>query len=132
MARIPPRLSSTLLDFQRNGIQTLLRWGGRGLLADEMGLGKTIQGIATLGALRPWPALLIVPASLRLMWAEELETWLPELIAPGDIRMIGVPASPRSSAHTSPRHCDHCTSRLPPSSPRGIVDTAVAAMSLPR
>ena len=27
---------------------------------------------------------LVVPASLRLMWAEELERWLPELLTPSD------------------------------------------------
>ena len=26
-----------------------------------------------------WPLLVIVPASLRLVWAEELEKWLPHL-----------------------------------------------------
>ena len=88
MARVPSRLRNTLLGFQRRGVETLLRWGGRGLLADEMGLGKTLQAIAVLGALQPWPALLIVPASLRLMWAEELEVWLSELVAPSDIRLI--------------------------------------------
>ena len=26
-----------------------------------------------------WPLLVVVPASLRLLWAEELERWLPHL-----------------------------------------------------
>lgn len=26
-----------------------------------------------------WPLLIVVPASLRLVWAEELEKWLPHL-----------------------------------------------------
>ncbi len=26
-----------------------------------------------------WPLLIVVPASLRLVWAEELERWLPHL-----------------------------------------------------
>ena len=88
LARMPPRLYRTLLGFQRRGVETLLRWHGRGLLADEMGLGKTRQAIGLLGALRPWPVLIVVPASLRLMWADELESWLPELLAPGDVRLI--------------------------------------------
>lgn len=88
MRQMPARLLASLLGFQRHGVQTLLRWRGRGLLADEMGLGKTIQALACLGALRPWPTLLIVPASLRLMWAEELERWLPELLCPADVRLI--------------------------------------------
>lgn len=26
-----------------------------------------------------WPALVVVPAAMRLVWAEELERWLPAL-----------------------------------------------------
>ena len=87
-ARIPERLFRRLLGFQLRGVAQLLEWGGRGLLADEMGLGKTVQALAVLAALRPWPVLLVVPASLRLMWAEELETWLTELLTPSDVHLI--------------------------------------------
>jgi hypothetical protein len=34
-----------------------------------------------------WPLLIIVPASLRLVWAEELEKWLPQL-RPSSIHVI--------------------------------------------
>ena len=34
-----------------------------------------------------WPVLVVVPASLRLAWAEELERWLPHL-RPCEIRVI--------------------------------------------
>lgn len=34
-----------------------------------------------------WPLLVIVPASLRLVWAEELEKWLPHL-RPSGIHVI--------------------------------------------
>ena len=34
-----------------------------------------------------WPLLIIVPASLRLVWAEELEKWLPRL-RPSSIHVI--------------------------------------------
>jgi hypothetical protein len=34
-----------------------------------------------------WPLLVIVPASLRLVWAEELERWLPHL-RPAGIHVI--------------------------------------------
>ena len=40
------------------------------------------------GALQDeWPLLIIVPASLRLLWAEELEKWLPHL-RPSSIHVI--------------------------------------------
>ena len=34
-----------------------------------------------------WPALVIVPASLRLVWAEELARWLPAL-RPAHVHVI--------------------------------------------
>lgn len=34
-----------------------------------------------------WPLLVIVPASLRLVWAEEIERWLPH-VRPGDVTVI--------------------------------------------
>lgn len=34
-----------------------------------------------------WPLLIVVPASLRLTWAEELERWLPHL-RPSAIHII--------------------------------------------
>jgi SNF2 family DNA or RNA helicase len=34
-----------------------------------------------------WPLLIIVPASLRLVWAEETERWLPH-IRPGSVTVI--------------------------------------------
>lgn len=34
-----------------------------------------------------WPLLVVVPASMRLVWAEELEKWLPDL-PPHEIRVI--------------------------------------------
>ena len=89
LARVPPRLGRTLLPFQRAAVRRIAGdWGGRALLADEMGLGKTLQALAVVGALRAWPVLLVAPAALRLMWAEEIEKWLPELLAPSDILVL--------------------------------------------
>jgi len=45
-----------------------------------MGVGKTLQAIALAAAYSDeWPLLVVAPASLRLVWAEELEAWLPRL-----------------------------------------------------
>lgn len=45
-----------------------------------MGVGKTLQAIALASCYEPeWPLLVVVPASLRLVWAEEFERWLPHL-----------------------------------------------------
>ena len=59
-----------------------------------MGVGKTVQGIALASCYRQeWPLLVIVPASLRLMWAEELERWLP-CLRPSQVGEGGGPYPP--------------------------------------
>lgn len=37
--------------------------------------------------MQDWPLLIVVPASLRLLWAETVERWLPYL-RPSDIHVI--------------------------------------------
>lgn len=86
--RLETGLRSALLPFQREGIKFVLQRKGRALIADEMGVGKTVQGIALAGCYSDkWPVLVVVPASLRLVWAEEFEKWMPHL-APSDIHVI--------------------------------------------
>lgn len=102
-ARVPPALRARLLSFQRDGVRFGLRRHGRCLIADDMGVGKTLQAIAVAAAYRHEGAILVaVPASLRLMWAEEIERWIPQL-RPSDIHIIfgsqdrisGLPRQPR-------------------------------------
>ena len=99
-SRIDSKLSSTLMQFQREGVEyvctynvhvhvhchecwyeinqllhVLLRYsvvrGGRVLIADDMGLGKTLQAIAVMSHYQcDWPLLVICPSSVRLTWAE--------------------------------------------------------------
>jgi superfamily II DNA or RNA helicase/5-methylcytosine-specific restriction endonuclease McrA len=85
---IPQRLRTSLYDFQSDGVQFVIEHGGRALIGDEMGLGKTIQAIASAAAFREaWPVLIVVPAVVKLNWAEELEMWLSE-IEPGQIHVL--------------------------------------------
>lgn len=49
----------------------------RVLLADSMGLGKTVQALGVLHHTQAYPALIVVPASLKLNWARESEKWAP-------------------------------------------------------
>jgi superfamily II DNA or RNA helicase len=87
-ASLPVGFRSALLPFQVDGIQFVLRRKGRGLIADEMGVGKTVQAIGLAGCYKDkWPVLVVVPASLRLVWAEEFEKWMPDL-SPADIQVI--------------------------------------------
>lgn len=53
-----------------------------------MGLGKTIQAIALCCYYHEeWPVLVITPSSLRLVWAEQFERWVPNL-ASSDINLV--------------------------------------------
>jgi SWI/SNF-related matrix-associated actin-dependent regulator of chromatin subfamily A-like protein 1 len=51
------------------------------MVADEMGLGKTVQAIAVACYYEAtdWPVLIVVPASLKLAWASEIEKWAPTM-----------------------------------------------------
>uniref|UniRef100_S4RZ60 Zinc finger, RAN-binding domain containing 3 n=1 Tax=Petromyzon marinus TaxID=7757 RepID=S4RZ60_PETMA len=88
MAVLPDKLRQRLMPFQKQGVRFALEKGGRCMIADEMGLGKTIQAIAVAYIYRAeWPMLVVVPSSLKYLWIEELEKWVPELL-PGDIHLV--------------------------------------------
>lgn len=72
-----PGLKGTPFHFQSQGVTFIDSKGGRALIADEMGLGKTIQALAWL-QLYPEnrPAVVVVPASLKLNWEREAQKWL--------------------------------------------------------
>lgn len=77
-AILPDNLQKILRQYQKEGVQFLIACEGKAILADDMGIGKTIQAIAYLAAnpnLRP--AIVAVPASLRLNWGREFVKWLP-------------------------------------------------------
>jgi len=67
-----------LHDYQRQGIALGVKLGGRVMLGDEMGLGKSVQALGIAAFYRSdWPALVIVPSSLRFVWRSEIRRWLP-------------------------------------------------------
>lgn len=64
-----------LKEFQKEGLGFLLQ-NRRCLLADEMGLGKTIQGLAFIGQLKAYPAIIVVPPHLITNWRREIKNFL--------------------------------------------------------
>jgi SNF2 family DNA or RNA helicase len=60
-----------LYKFQRKGVNLLHYFDGRAVLADEMGLGKTVQSLVYADEANAWPALVIVPADLKINWDRE-------------------------------------------------------------
>lgn len=87
LRRLPDVMRRALCHYQVEGIMYAIRRGGRCLIADDMGLGKTLQALALAAHYRAWPILVVVPASMRLVWAGECERWLP-FLGPHDIHVI--------------------------------------------
>ena len=69
-------LGGELHPFQRAGVRYALA-RRRTFIADEQGLGKTVQALATLEADDAYPAVVVCPASMKLMWERESLRWLP-------------------------------------------------------
>jgi len=83
----PAALRAELRPYQLHGLawlQRLRELGVGGLLADDMGLGKTVQVIAHLlcevaAGRADRPCLVVCPASVVGVWAEQLARFAPSL-----------------------------------------------------
>ncbi|MEJ7751095.1 MAG: DEAD/DEAH box helicase [Thermoleophilaceae bacterium] len=69
-------LGGELHPFQRAGVRYALE-RRQTFIADEQGLGKTVQALATLEADDAFPAIVVCPASMKLIWEREAGRWLP-------------------------------------------------------
>ena len=68
-------LGGELRPFQRAAVAYALAQR-RTFLADEQGLGKTIEALAVLQADGAFPAAVVCPASMKLVWKRECERWI--------------------------------------------------------
>jgi len=75
-AELEVELGGELHPFQRAGVRYALA-RRRTFIADEQGLGKTVQALATLEVDDAFPAIVICPASMKLVWERETNHWLP-------------------------------------------------------
>ena len=83
-----------LLDFQREGLDFLMKSSGNALLADEMGLGKTVQTLAYLSKEKnAFPALVIAPLVTLTNWQREIEKFLKKKSRNGKIIDSKTPSS---------------------------------------
>ncbi|NXJ15467.1 SMAL1 protein, partial [Odontophorus gujanensis] len=85
---VDSKIVTSLMPFQREGVNFAILKSGRLLLADDMGLGKTIQAICIAAYYqKEWPLLVVTPSSVRFTWAEAFHRWLPSL-RPGSTNVI--------------------------------------------
>jgi SNF2 family DNA or RNA helicase len=81
-----PQFRGNLLDFQREGLDFLLKSYGNALLADEMGLGKTVQTLAYLATeKKTFPVLIVAPLVTLNNWQRETQKFLKKRSRNGKI-----------------------------------------------
>ena len=83
-----------LLDFQKEGLDFLLKSSGNALLADDMGLGKTVQTLAYVASEKQsMPVLVIAPLVTLTNWQREIERFMKKKSRNGRIIENGYPTS---------------------------------------
>jgi len=81
-----------LLNFQKMGLDFLLKSSGNALLADDMGLGKTVQTLAYIASEKQSiPALIVAPLVTLTNWQREIERFMKKKSRNGRIVENGVP-----------------------------------------
>ena len=96
LKRVKPgeQFKGKLLNFQKEGLDFLIKSSGNALLADEMGLGKTVQTLAYLSSEKQaLPALVIAPLVTLRNWQREIEKFVKKKSKNGRILDDKVPSS---------------------------------------
>lgn len=70
-----PGLKGDLYDYQKVGVEFLVRNNGNAIIADQPGTGKTAQTIGYILATRQERSLIVCPASVKFSWENEIKKW---------------------------------------------------------
>jgi len=83
-----------LLNFQKEGLDFLLKSSGNALLADEMGLGKTVQTLAYISTEKQSsPTLVIAPLVTLRNWQREIGKFMKKKSRNGRLMEHDIPPS---------------------------------------
>ena len=76
-AKTGEQFRGKLLNFQKEGLDFLLKSSGNALLADEMGLGKTVETLSYVATEKQtFPVLVVAPLVTLNNWEREIEKFL--------------------------------------------------------
>ena len=76
-AKAGEQFRGKLMNFQKEGLDFLLKSSGNALLADEMGLGKTVQTLSYVSTEKQtFPVLVVAPLVTLKNWEREIEKFL--------------------------------------------------------
>jgi len=83
-----------LMNFQKEGLDFLIKSSGNALLADEMGLGKTVQTLSYISTEKQaFPVLVVAPLVTLNNWQREIEKFLKKKSRNGRIVEKDSPSS---------------------------------------
>lgn len=92
-ARAGGQFRGKLLNFQKEGLDFLLKSSGNALLADEMGLGKTVQTLSYVATEKQaFPVLVVAPLVTLSNWEREIAKFLRKKSRNGRIMDSGAPS----------------------------------------
>ena len=76
-AKAGEQFRGKLLNFQKEGLDFLLKSSGNALLADEMGLGKTVETLSYIATEKQtFPVLVVAPLVTLTNWQREIQKFL--------------------------------------------------------
>ena len=96
LKRVKPgeQFRGKLLNFQKEGLDFLLKSSGNALLADEMGLGKTVQTLSYVSTEKQaFPVLVVAPLVTLNNWQREITKFLKKKSRNGRIMDADSPTS---------------------------------------